>query len=105
MRPVEFQRYLDANSILRVRFELEQGKVLKFVIQLECRFGEEWVAVVRYDTAHGFAHCDQLHPYEETTKIEMPTQNYSEALTVAMDDLIANWQSYRRRYETWLRRK
>ena len=42
---------------------------------------------------------------EETIKIEMPTQNYNDALTLAMDDLIANWQSYRRRYETWLRRK
>jgi hypothetical protein len=102
---VDFQQYLDSNSILRVRFDLEQGKVLRFAIQLECLFGEKWVAVVRYDTAHGFAHCDRLHPYEEATKIEMPTQDYNEALTVAMEDLIANWQSYRRRYELWLRRK
>ena len=79
--------------------------MVRFVIQLESRFGEDWVAVVRYDTAHGFAHCDRLHPYEEVSKIEMPTQNYNEALTVAMDDLAANWQSYRRRYETWLSRK
>ena len=105
MRQVDFQQYLDSHSRLRVRFDLEHGKVVRFTIQLEGLFGEQWVAVVRYDTAHGFAHCDRLHPYEDAAKIEMPTQDYNEALTVAMEDLITNWQSYRRRYETWLRRK
>ena len=105
MRRVEFQRYLDAHNILRVRFELEHGVVLKFTVQLECHFEDQWVPVVRYDTAHDFAHCDRLHPYEAATKTEMATQDYNDALTVAMDDLMNNWQSYRRRYETWLSRK
>lgn len=105
MRQVEFHRYLDPHSILRARFDLEHGAVLKFTIQLECRFEEQWVPVVRYDTAHSFAHCDRLHPYEETTKTGMPTRDYNEALTVAMGDLINNWQSYRRRYEAWLSQK
>lgn len=101
MREIEFQRYWDVNNILRVRFELERGVVLKFAVQLECLFNDEWISVVRYDTAHGFAHCDRFHPYEDAAKVEMATQDYNEALTLAMSDLVNNWQVYRRRYEEW----
>ena len=107
MREVEFHRYLDEENTIRVRFELERGRVLKFAIQLEGRFEEsdEWIPVVRYDTAHGFAHCDRLHPYEETTKTAMATNDYNEALNFAMTDLMNHWSEYRRRYERWLKQK
>lgn len=107
MRLVEFRRFLDDNNALRARFELGQGQVLRFMVQLECYFENNggWVPVVRYDTAHGFAHCDKLHPYETVTKIEMAATDYNEALTTAMDDLVNNWKTYRRRYEQWLRQK
>ena len=107
MRHVEFHRLLNDDNALRVQFELDQGKVDKFVVQLECRFGETGVftPVVRYDTAHGFAHCDRLHPYEKSSKITMDTQDYNDALTVAMDDLLKGWLAYRRRFEEWFRKK
>jgi hypothetical protein len=107
MRLVEFRRYLADDNALRVRFELEHGRVVGFTIQLECRLGDddEWVPVVRYDTAHGFAHCDRLHPYDPAVKTEMTSRSYNEALTLAMDDLANNWESYRRRYEEWLRQR
>lgn len=107
MRVVEFQRFLRDDSILRVRFELEHGQVLKFTVQLECYFKdrEEWTPIVRYDTAHGFAHCDRLHPYEATAKAKVATRDYSEALTFAIQDLADNWARYRRRYEKWLEQK
>ena len=107
MRVVEFRCYLDDSNALRVRFELEHGQVVEFSVQLECRWGEDepWVPVVRYDTAHGFAHCDRLHPYEPTAKTEMRTRDYNEALTVALRDLADNWASYRRRYEQWRRQR
>ncbi len=107
MRRVEFRRLLDGDNALRARFELERGRVIKFMVQLECRFGDDagWVSIVRYDTAHGFAHCDKLHPYEAATKIEMATHDYNEALTTAMDDLVNNWRTYRRRYTQWLKQR
>lgn len=107
MRLVEFHRYLDEDNALRVRFEVEHGIVLKFVVQLECRFGKAGVftPVVRYDTAHGFAHCDRLHPYEQSSKLIMPTQNYNEALMFAIDDLVERWDTYRRRFEEWRGKK
>ena len=60
VRKVEFQNSLDEDNSLRVSFEMERGEVLKFVVQLECRFEEKWSPVMRFDTAHGFAHCDKI---------------------------------------------
>jgi hypothetical protein len=107
MRHVEFQRFLSADNILRAWFELERGQVHKFMVQLECYIDDqdEWIPVVRYDTAHGFAHCDRLHPYAPTTKTKMTTRDYNEALTFAIQDLAENWGIYRRRFERWLRKK
>jgi len=107
MRLVEFRRYLADDTALRASFELEHGRVVGFTVQLECRFGDddEWVPVVRYDTAHGFAHCDRLHPYNPAVKTETTSRDYNEALTLAMEDLANKWESYRRRYEEWLRQR
>ncbi len=103
MRDVEFRRLLDERNALRVRFTLDQGVVEKFVVQLEARYNDHWLAIIRYDTVHGFAHCDIMHPYDPATKERMITRDYNEALTFAMQDLTENWQLYRRRYERWLK--
>ncbi len=105
VRKVEFQNSLDEDNSLRVSFEMERGEVLKFVVQLECRFEEKWSPVMRFDTAHGFAHCDKLYPYGKTVKTTLPTRNYNEALNFALEDLAKNWENYRRRYEIWLKEK
>lgn len=105
MRTVEFYRFLDQTNALRVSFDIEQGLVVRFVVQLEGEFDNEWQAIVRYDTAHGFAHCDVLHPYDDTRKVSLETNNYNEALTYAQIDLSNNWQNYRARYDEWLKSK
>jgi len=84
MRLVEFHRFLNDNNALRVRFEVESGQVLKFVVQLECHFGDKtWTPVIRYDTAHDFAHCDKLHPYESAIKTKMETKDSTFAVDMA----------------------
>jgi hypothetical protein len=60
MRTVEFRRLFDNDNALRVYFEVERGVVHSFVVQLECLWEGEWKPVVRYDTAHGFAHRDKI---------------------------------------------
>jgi hypothetical protein len=75
------------------------------VVQLECYLDDKWVPVMRYDTAHGFAHCDRLHPYQKVVKSRVFTQDYNEALTFAIQDLSDNWSKYRWRYEEWLKQK
>lgn len=105
MRVVEFRRLLSEENALRVRFNLESGQVVEFVVQLECLFDSQWVAVVRYDTVHGFAHSDRLHPYEPALKTRIETRDYNEALTIALNDLSAHWERYRGRYEEWLNQR
>jgi hypothetical protein len=105
MRTVEFRRLLDAENALRVRFELEHGEIVMFVVQLECCFdGNVWTPIIRYDTAHGFAHRDRMHPHHDAEKTEMRVRDFNEGLTVAMFDLTNNWSDYRRRYEEWLKK-
>src|SRR3972149_9795130 len=105
MRTVEFRRLLDYENALRVLFESEHGEIIRFVVQLECQFVEdgEWIAVVRYDTAHGYAHRDTMHPYKKEEKTRMPVQDFNEAFTIAMDDVVNKRHDYRRRYEEWLK--
>ena len=40
--------------------ETQRGSVTRFVVQLEVLVQDEWKSVVRYDCAHGFAHCDRF---------------------------------------------
>ncbi len=107
MRTVEFRRLLDFDNALRVMFETERGEILRFVVQLECQFVEnsEWTPVVRYDTAHGYAHRDVMHPTQREEKMEITVQDYNKALTIAMEDIVENRYEYRRRYEQWLNQK
>ena len=107
MRTVEFRRLLDYDNALRVMFETERGQILRFVVQLEYQFGEEgeWFPVVRYDTAHGYAHRDIMHPTKKEEKTEISVQDYNEAFTIAMDDVVEKRYDYRRRYEEWLNQK
>lgn len=104
MRVVEFLRLLDDGIRMRVRFVIESGAVVQFTVQLEWLSGGRWIGLVRYDTAHGFAHCDTMHPYEPASKMRLPMQSYGDALTFAIDDLTANWRRYRRRYTEWQNR-
>lgn len=84
MRHVEFRRLLDNDNALRVRFDLEHGEVLMFVVQLECLFDDIWTPVMRYDTAHGFAHRDRIHPRKPAEKTELQVKSYKEGLNFAM---------------------
>lgn len=104
MRTVEYLRPLEALLQLRIRFETEHGQIIRFTVQLEYNLNG-WQPVVRYDTAHGFAHCDIIHPYGENEKRRLPIQDYNDALQFAIDDLVKNWGMYQRRYEAWVRRQ
>jgi hypothetical protein len=65
---------------------------------LEILIKGHWQPVIRYDTAHDFAHCDIIHYSGKIEKVRMPTLEYKEALTYADEDLNENWQIYYTRY-------
>jgi hypothetical protein len=90
----------DHANRLRVRFRVENGKVARFSVQYETEIDDRFRAVVRYDSAHDYAHRDILDwDGHEIGKdwIAGPNQ-YSQVLTNAIADLAANWQTYRREF-------
>jgi hypothetical protein len=76
----------------------EKGKVAGFVVQYETLFEGKWVPIVRYDTAHGYAHKDLLNPDGSKEKIFLGVADLNEALTIADIDINENWERYKERY-------
>lgn len=83
---------------LRHRHVQERGRVVTFIVQLELWWRGEWRPIVRYDTAHGFAHRDLVHPDGRVDKTPLGMEDWNEALTTAMEDLKVNWPWYRERF-------
>ena len=77
---------------------LDKGKVSGFVVQYEVLFNEKWVPVVRYDTAHGFAHKDIIDPDGREEKIFIGIADLNEALILADKDINENWERYKERF-------
>jgi hypothetical protein len=55
----------------------------------------QWTPVVRYDTAHGFAHRDLYTRQGKQFKTPLG-MDFNQARTFAQRDLLVNWQEYRR---------
>jgi hypothetical protein len=81
----------------KIAFETGRGQVTTLhVVQYETLKGGKWHPVARYDTAHSFVHLD-LHARTGSVKYRIAIQDLAEALTLAIDDLKANWRIYKRR--------
>lgn len=100
-REIEFLETLSPREgdRLRVCAWIERGAVTSFVVQYEALLQEEWHAVVRYDTAHGFAHRDLMHPGRAAEKQPMIVADLNWAFTFAIQDIRLLWERYRAGYE------
>jgi len=98
LKVVEFIIMLTRDDRYRHRHVRIAGRVTEFVIQYEVRQGEEWMPVVRYDTAHGFAHRDLFSLTKDVVKTPLGMKDLNMALTFAESDLKTNWIWYRRRF-------
>ena len=76
----------------------EKSKIVFFRIQYETKINKSWYPVVRYDTAHGFAHRDLLDKKGNSQKTPLFNQDYNDALTFAESDLKTNWKYYKIRF-------
>ncbi len=83
---------------LRIRIETSKGGVKYFVVQYETFIEDEWVAIVRYDLAHGFFHRDVMTPKGEKEKQSINITNLEDALNYAQQDLKDRWEFYKERY-------
>lgn len=82
---------------IRHYHQTEKGRVVKFLVQLEVDVRGTWKGVIRYDTAHGYAHIDRLNIKGRKKKGRLHL-NFNEALTRAERDIKQNWSVYRERF-------
>jgi len=71
---------------LRVEAMIDRAHVRRFVVQYEAYIDGRWQPIIRYDTAHGFAHRDIYHARNPTMKEVLAVQDFNEAFTFAMLD-------------------
>lgn len=96
----EFIKYLDQKKQERLRLRLltDKGEVVKLVVQYESLIKNEWIAIVRYDTSHGFFHRDVLSPNGDQEKQTINIANLNDAVLYAEQDLKDRWEFYKSRY-------
>ena len=93
-----FIRVAPAEAQIRCSFQRVKKRVVRFSVQLEIWYHEEWVPVIRYDNAHGFCHRDTLHPDGTQDKAGVAVGDVNQTFTYAIEELQANWQAHRIRY-------
>ena len=84
---------------VRVTAIKRKNRVTKFVVQYETNINEDWKAVVRYDTSHGFAHKDIIHANGKEEKQPLFFEDFNMAFTFAIQDLKTSWKWYKMAYE------
>ena len=72
--------------------------IVFFRVQYETMVKGRWLPVVRYDSAHGYAHRDLLDQKGNVSKTPLFNQGLNDALTFAESDLKANWLKYKRAF-------
>lgn len=98
MKETEFVVLLTFTDRYRHYHLSDKGRVIKFTVQYEILIQGKWHPVVRYDTAHQYAHKDILHPNGRVDKTPLYLSNYNVALAYAESDIKSNWIKYRNRY-------
>jgi len=90
---------LSEEDRLEITIEKERGTVKGFAINYVATISGKDHSVVRYDTRHGFPHKDVVGRDGRVEHKERLLDLDRHALVdAAIDDLKANWQSYRRRF-------
>ncbi|MGH7963283.1 MAG: DUF7718 family protein [Candidatus Binatia bacterium] len=97
MRITEYVWALGEDARKRHYHERQHGVVRAFTVQLEVLVDGLWRPVVRYDSAHGFAHRDRYFLDGRSTKTALHI-DFDEALTFADEDLRENWEDYKIRF-------
>jgi hypothetical protein len=106
MQEIEYLFYFTAEATdrLRVTARKDKGEILEFVVQYEALISMDWRPVVRYDTAHGFAHKDIIGADGKVVKQPLFFETYNIAFTYATLDLKMNWRQYKESLEKELRK-
>ncbi len=97
MSVTEYVIPLGEDARKRHYHETHKGKVISFAVQMEVFVNDRWQVVIRYDSAHGFAHIDRYYLDGRKVKKELHLK-LSEVLTLAEEDIKENWKSYQKAF-------
>lgn len=97
MGEVDYVVRLGEDARRRHYHKAEQGRVVRFVVQLEVKAEGRWREVLRYDCSHDFTHRDRYNLKGEQIK-EALTGSYEEVLTLADEDIKRAWREYKKRF-------
>lgn len=97
MSVTEYVIPLGENARKRHYHKTDKGKVAAFIVQLEIFVNDQWREVIRYDSAHGFAHIDRYYFDGRKVKKELNLK-LNEALTLADEDIKENWRAYQKAF-------
>jgi hypothetical protein len=96
----EWVAEFNAENRLRVHFVTQRGRGRYiWIVQYEALIGGKWVALVRFDAAHGYFHRDILRPDGTREKLRLSPIDLGQALTEAIEELKQQWPFYRQLYE------
>lgn len=98
MKIVEFTAPLGIYDRRRHRHVVIKKIIIEFMVQYETKIDDEWYPVIRYDTAHGFAHVDKIYPDGTIKKIRLTFSNFNNALNYAVEDININWKKYKKNF-------
>ena len=77
--------------------ETDKGQIVSFAVQLEVLVGDQWKIVIRFDSAHGFAHIDRY--YLDGRKIKKNLYlKLTEALTLADEEIKESWKKFQKAF-------
>ena len=90
-------------DLYRVLARIERGRGIRFTVQYEAWIEGRAYPVVRYDSAHGRAHCDTLDwTGRVVNKKWLDIASLDEAMTDAVDTIKADRRVFR---EEFVRRR
>lgn len=107
MKEIEFIVYLDSQYANRIRVRLltENVELIDVMYQYESLINNQWIAIVRYDCAHGFFHRDIMTPNGDKEKKSIEIDSLDSASKFAKQDIRERWEWYKERYIKKLKNK
>ena len=81
MKVVEYVVPMGFDGRRRTRHVRSVNTVIEFVVQYEIEVEDKWYPVIRYDTAHGFAHKDIISYKGDISKERLHFDDLNLALT------------------------
>ena len=94
----EFAVPLSATDFLDVKMEFEKNSVIGFSLNYRAKIGENFFAIYRVDTAHGFLHEQRYWITPEPIPIPTMGKELNDIFNFYLEQIRQNFERYRKYY-------